>query len=191
MGVHQEAPRFHPESREEWRAWLAANHGTPSGVWLVQWKSHTGKARVQYEDLIEEALCFGWIDSTAKTLDADRSLLWFAPRKRGSGWAKTNKARVARLEAAGLLAEAGRRVIEAAKADGSWSLLDDVEDLKVPSDLEAAFAAFPGSFEQWEQLSVSARKLALGWIAQAKRPETRANRIAEVARKVQAGERPR
>jgi uncharacterized protein YdeI (YjbR/CyaY-like superfamily) len=191
MSVHDDAPHFHPEMRAEWRAWLEANHQSPSGVWLVQWKSHTGKARVSYDDLVEEALCFGWIDSTARPMDADRSLLWFARRKRGSGWAKTNKERVARLESAGLIEEPGRRAIDAAKADGSWTLLDDVEDLKVPDDLSAAFAAHPGSFEQWERFPPSARKMALAWIVLAKRPETRAARVAEVARKSQAGERPR
>lgn len=191
MGVHGTAPLFHPESRAEWRNWLESNYQAPSGVWVAQWKAHTGRTRIPYEDLVEEALCWGWIDSTAKTLDAERSLLWFARRKAGSGWAKTNKARVARLEAAGLLAEPGRRAIEAAKADGSWTLLDEVEELKVPDDLATAFAAHPGAFEQWEQFPPSARKLALTWIVQARRPETRATRVAEVARKSQVGERPR
>lgn len=190
MGIHDEAPHVHPESRTAWRAWLAANHRSPTGVWLVQWKSHTGKPRAGYDDLIEEALCFGWVDSTAKTLDEERSMLWFAPRKRGSGWAKSNKERVARLEAAGLMAEPGRRVVEAAKSDGSWTLLDDVEDLRIPDDLRAAFAAHPGAEANWDALPPSARKQALYWIAQAKRPETRARRILETARKAQAGERP-
>lgn len=189
MGVHDDAPQFHPQSRAEWREWLAHNHASPTGVWLVQWKARTGKAGVTYDDLVEEALCFGWIDSTARTLDAERSQLWFAPRKRGSGWARSNKERIARLEAAGLMAEPGRRVIEAAKADGSWTLLDDVEDLRVPDDLAQALAGHPDAAANWESFSPSVRKQALYWIVQAKRAETRASRVAEVARRAQAGER--
>lgn len=190
MGVHDEAVQIHPQSRAEWRDWLAGNHASPRGVWVVQWKSRTGKAGLTYDDLVEEALCFGWIDSTGRALDAERSQLWFAPRKRGSGWAKSNKERVSRLEAAGLIAEAGRRAIENAKADGSWTLLDDVEDLKVPDDLRAAFEAHPGAEANWEAFSPSIRKQALYWIVQAKRPETRARRVLETAQKAQAGERP-
>jgi uncharacterized protein YdeI (YjbR/CyaY-like superfamily) len=191
MASQKDAPLFHPESRQAWREWLAANHDGPGGVWVVSWRSSTRRSRVPYDDLIEEALCFGWVDSTARTLDDERGALWFARRKPGSGWARTNKERVARLAAAGLLAGPGKAVIEAAKADGSWTLLDDVEDLRVPDDLCAAFAQYPGSLDHWEAFPPSARKLALTWIVQAKRPETRAARVLEVARKSAAGERPR
>jgi uncharacterized protein YdeI (YjbR/CyaY-like superfamily) len=191
VAKQDEAPKVHPTSRQQWREWLAANHDSDNGVWVVSWRSHTGKPTLAYVDLIEEALCFGWVDSTGKTLDEERGMLWFARRKPGSGWARTNKERIARLEAAGLIEETGRRVIERAKADGSWTLLDGVEDLKVPDDLKAAFDQHPGSFAQWERFPPSARKMALAWVVQAKRPETRAARVLEVARKSQTGMRPR
>lgn len=190
MAKQDDAPKVHPESRAEWRAWLEANH-TTGGAWLVSWRTSTGKPRVPYEDIIEEALCFGWVDSTAKTLDDERGMLWFAPRKRGSGWARTNKERVARLEAAGLIAEPGWAAIEAAKADGSWSLLDDVEDLREPDDLKAALAEIPGAVENWESFPPSSRKMALTWVVTAKRAETRAARVKDVAEKSARGERPR
>ena len=156
---------------------------------MVSWRPATGRARVPYDDLIEEALCFGWVDSTSRTLDDERGALWFARRKPGSGWARTNKTRVEKLEAAGLLEEPGRRVIDAAKADGSWTLLDDVEDLRLPPDLEEAFAQHPGSKNTWEAFPPSAKKLALTWIVQARRPGTRAKRVEAVASRAQAGER--
>ena len=190
MAKQDDAPKVHPESRAEWRAWLEANH-TTGGAWLVSWRTSTGKPRVPYEDIIEEALCFGWVDSTAKTLDDERGMLWFAPRKRGSGWARTNKERVARLEAAGLIAEPGWAAIEAAKADGSWSLLDDVEDLREPDDLKAALAEIPGAVENWESFPPSSRKMALTWVVTAKRAETRAARVKDVAEKSARGERRR
>lgn len=190
MAKQDDAPKVHPESRAEWRAWLEENH-TSSGAWLVSWRTSTGKPRVPYEDIIEEALCFGWVDSTAKTLDDERGMLWFAPRKRGSGWARTNKERVARLEAQGLIAAPGWAAIEAAKADGSWSLLDDVEDLREPDDLKAALAEIPGAVENWESFPPSSRKMALTWVVTAKRAETRAARVKDVAEKSARGERPR
>jgi len=116
-------------------------------------------------------------------------MLWFTARRRGSGWARPNKRRIEELEAAGLMTDAGRRVVEAAKADGSWSLLDDVEDLVVPPDLAAAFDADPGSREQWEGFPRSAKRGILEWVVQARTAPTRARRITEVAEKAGRGER--
>jgi uncharacterized protein YdeI (YjbR/CyaY-like superfamily) len=110
------------------------------------------------------ALCVGWVDSTANTVDDERSMLWFAPRKRGSGWSRPNKERIERLDRDGLMQPRGRAVVGAAKADGSWSLLDDVENLMVPPDLAAAFAVRAGSREQWEAFPRSARRGILEWI---------------------------
>ena len=179
----------HPLTRAEWRRWLEANHTRQVGVWLVMYKPATGKPRVRYEEAIEEALCFGWVDAQAKTLDAERSLLWFAPRKKGSVWAKTNKARVERMLAAGKMTAAGLAKIEAAKADGSWSLLDEVDQLIVPPDLAAALAALPPAADNFAAFPPSVRHNILGWIALAKRAETRAARIAETARLAAQGKR--
>jgi uncharacterized protein YdeI (YjbR/CyaY-like superfamily) len=124
--------RLHVEDVEQWRAWLHENAERGTGVWLVSWKRATGRPAVTYEQAIEEALTVGWVDSTAGTIDDERSMLWFAPRKRGSGWSRPNKQRLERLEAAGRMQERGRAVVAQAKQDGSWTLLDDVEDLVVP-----------------------------------------------------------
>lgn len=181
MGIQDDAELIHVETRAEWRAWLAANHERPDGVWLVWWKSSTGKAAPSYDDAVEEALCFGWIDSTKRSLDEDRSMQWYSPRRRGSGWSRPNKVRLERIAAAGSMAPAGQRVLDAAVADGSWTLFDEVEDRIVPDDLEAAFAAHPGSRERWDTFTASQQKQALGWIVTAKRPATRQQRVDRTA----------
>jgi uncharacterized protein YdeI (YjbR/CyaY-like superfamily) len=175
-------PRVHAETAEQWRAWLAENHDVETAAWLVSWKRHTGRPAVGYEQSVIEALAFGWVDSKGNTLDDDRTMLYFARRKPRSGWARTNKRRVAALEEAGLMHEAGRRVIEAAKADGSWTLLDDVEDLIVPPDLTEALDGVPGARAHWDAFPPSARRGILEWIVQARRSATRAKRIEETAR---------
>lgn len=185
----KDAPRVHPTTTEEWRAWLVEHHETQTGVWLVAWKKATGRPAVGYDALVEEALAFGWVDSKSATLDDERSMLWFSRRKRGSGWSRPNKERVARLEAEGRMAAAGRAVVEAARADGSWSMLDDVENLVVSDDLAAAFDRHPGSREQWEGFPRSAKRGILEWIVQARRAETRARRVEETAALAAQGER--
>lgn len=179
-----EAPEnsFHPATRAEWRAWLAHNHARPQGVWLISYKMATGKPRVEYDAAVEEALCFGWIDSKANKIDEERSMLWFAPRKLRTGWSRPNKARVERLIAAGLMTEAGPAKIEAARQDGSWTALDAVEALEIPPDLDAALAAYPLARTNFEAFPRSAKRGILQWVANAKTPATRAKRIAEMAR---------
>ena len=179
----------HPTTVAQWRRWLERNHGSSTGVWLVSWKAHTGKARFSYEDAVVEAVAFGWIDSKARTIDDDRSALWFCPRKPTSGWSRTNKARVERLLAEGRMAPAGQAAIDVAKANGAWELLDAVEDLVVPPDLAAAFDQNEGSAAVWETFPRSVKRALLEWIVQAKRPETRAKRVRETAEKAARGER--
>jgi uncharacterized protein YdeI (YjbR/CyaY-like superfamily) len=179
----------HPETRAAWRGWLERHHARGEGVWLVEWKTATGRPRVGYDAAVEEALCFGWVDSKVNALDAERSLLWFAPRKPRTGWSAPNKDRVERMIAAGLMTAAGLAKVEAAKADGSWSKLDAVEALRVPDDLAAALAAHPPAATLWDAFPRSVKRGVLEWIATAKRPETRAARIAETARLAQRGER--
>lgn len=130
---------------------------------------------------MERALCFGWVDSKPKALDAERTMLWFAPRKPRSGWSRPNKLRIERLAAAGLMAPAGTALVEAATVDGSWTLLDAVEDPVVPDDLGAAIAAHPPALERWDAFRRSVRRGILEWIVQAERPETRAKRVTETA----------
>ncbi len=188
-GGRDDAPFVHVETVQEWRDWLLAHHATEAGAWLVSWKSATGRPRVPYVNAVEEALCVGWIDSSGRTLDDERHALWFTRRKAGSGWARTNKERIVRLEAEGRMTPAGRALIDAAKADGSWTLLDDVENLVVPQDLAAAFAQHPGSREQFDAFPPSARRALLEWIVQAKRPATRQARLDETARQAAQGVR--
>jgi uncharacterized protein YdeI (YjbR/CyaY-like superfamily) len=146
----------------------------------VSWKRSTGKPAVGYEESVEEALCFGWIDGVFNRLDDERSMQWFAPRRPRSTWARSNKERVARLEAAGLMAEAGLAAVAAARANGSWESLEVIDSLVVPDDLAAALAECPGAREHFDASSVSVRRSALAWVYQAKRPETRARRVERV-----------
>ncbi|HEX5590147.1 MAG TPA: YdeI/OmpD-associated family protein [Candidatus Limnocylindrales bacterium] len=191
MSALDDAPLVHADDRSTWRAWLEANHATSRGAWLVTWRPRSGRAGLDYEAAIEEALCFGWVDSTAGRVDDERGKLYFAPRKPRSGWAATNKARIERLIADGRMAPAGLAAIERAKANGSWELLDSVERLEVPDDLASALAARPPAAEHFAAFPPSARKQLLAWIAFAMRPETRATRIREVADAAARNERAR
>jgi uncharacterized protein YdeI (YjbR/CyaY-like superfamily) len=176
-----EAPpnSFHPLSRQTWRDWLVENHTQTQGIWLITYKKETGKPRVDYDAAVEEALCFGWIDSKPNKLDAERSLLWFAPRKPKTGWSKPNKDRVERMIAEGLMMPAGLAKITAAQADGSWTALDAIERLELPGDLASALAENPAAEQYFADFPRSVKRGILEWIINAKRPETRAKRVAE------------
>ncbi|HEU4971164.1 MAG TPA: YdeI/OmpD-associated family protein [Gaiellaceae bacterium] len=182
---------MHVETIEQWREWLAQHHLTEEGVWLVTWRRSTGLPAPSYENQIEEALRVGWVDGTQKRLDDERTMLYFARRRPGSGWARTNKARIARLESEGRLLPAGQEVVDRARADGSWTLLDAVEALDVPDDLAAALERHEGARQHWDSFPASARKQILWWIVQAKRPATRAERIEETARRAARDQRAR
>jgi uncharacterized protein YdeI (YjbR/CyaY-like superfamily) len=178
MSSLSDAPLVDFVDRETWRAWLEGNHTISGGVWLVM---NRQAARVGlYEAAVEEALCFGWIDSTTGRVDEERGKLYFAPRKARSVWAASNKARIERLLVAGRMAPAGLASVERAKANGSWELLDSVERLEVPADLAAALDARPPAGATFSSWSASVRKQALGHIVQARRPETRADRIRKI-----------
>ena len=170
---------FHPKTRAEWRRWLQTHHATARGVQLVYARRGTGLPSIAYDEAVEEALCFGWIDSTERKLDEQRYMQLFTPRKPKSSWSKSNKERVARLAEAGLMTDAGMARIEAAKADGSWSFLDAIEALEIPRDLAAALAKNAKALANFEAFPPSSKKIILLWIATAKREETRAKRIAE------------
>ncbi|MFB9992944.1 YdeI family protein [Deinococcus oregonensis] len=170
-----------PENRAEWRAWLSQNHASARAVWLVLRKKTAPEPNLTWAEAVQEALCYGWIDSVGRKLDETRSRLYFTPRKRGSGWSAVNKNHIERLVAAGQMTAAGQARIDAAKADGSWTLLDSVEALEVPGDLAAALNAVPGALEQWNAFPGSAKKGILQWIVQAKTAPTRAKRITQTA----------
>ena len=171
-----------PVSRAEWGQWLAEHHASQPGVWLVYFKKAIGQPSVTYAEAVEEALCFGWIDSLPRKLDAERTQLLFTPRKPKSGWSKVNKERLLRLEAAGLLLPAGLAAIARAKENGAWESLDAAEAGTVPADLAAALAADAPAARHFAAFSPSARKMLLNWVLGAKRPETRAHRVAGAVR---------
>jgi uncharacterized protein YdeI (YjbR/CyaY-like superfamily) len=173
---------IHPKDRAEWRAWLAKHHTRNEGVWLVSYRKAAGKPTVSYDEAVEEALCFGWIDSKPGKLDDERTMLWYSPRKTGSAWAKTNKARVEKLIAQNLMTPAGLAKIEAAKQDGSWNRLDAVDAMEIPPDLEKAFAAWPNAKQNFEAFPRSIKRGILEWVTSAKKPETRSKRVEETAR---------
>lgn len=179
----------HPLTLEDWRTWLSEHHSSSSGIWLATYKKATGKPRLAYEEAVEEALCWGWIDSVTRAHDAEVGLLRFTPRKPRSGWSRTNKDRLVRLEAQGRIQPAGRAVIEAAVADGSWSKLDDVENRTVPDDLRAAFDRYPGAEAHFEAFPSGEKRRILEWIVQAKTDPTRQKRIEETARLAQINQR--
>ena len=176
---------IHPKSRAEWRKWLEENHTRTEGVWLISYKKATGKSRFDYGESVEEALCFGWIDSKPGKLDEERSMLWFAPRKAGTGWSKLNKERVEKLIESGLMAPAGLDKVEAAKKDGSWNALDAVEALEIPPDLAKAFSNNKTAKEYFDAFPRSVKRTILEWIMNVKKPETRAKRIEETVSKAE------
>ncbi len=189
MSALDDAPLVQPEDRAAWRVWLEVNHASVRGAWLVTWTARSGRQALDYEAAIEEALCFGWVDGTAGTVDDDRGKLYFSQRRPRSVWAATNKARVERLIASGQMRPAGLAAIERAKVDGSWTVLDGPERLEVPPDLAAALDANPPATDRFAAFPPSARKMMLSWVATAVRPDTRASRIGQIAAKAARNER--
>jgi uncharacterized protein YdeI (YjbR/CyaY-like superfamily) len=182
-------PIFHPEDTAAWRAWLEHHHRSERGVWVASWKKITGRPAVPYERLVEQALCYGWIDSTANTLDDERSLQLMTPRKPKSSWTRLNRQRVAALEADGQMTDAGREAVAIAKANGWWLLYDSIEDLIEPPDLAEALDASPPARAAWDAFPPSARKQMLWWVVSAAKAETRATRIAKVVTEAEQGRR--
>jgi uncharacterized protein YdeI (YjbR/CyaY-like superfamily) len=172
--------RFRPRSRAAWRTWLADHHRSSPGVWVVFAKKHTGLPTVGYSEAVEEALCFGWIDTTLNPIDDQFYAQLFTPRKPKSTWAASNKARVERLIADGLMTEAGLAAIAVAQKNGSWTTIDHVATITVPPELQAALDKSKTAVKNWPLYSPSCRKQFLYWLAGAKRPETRAARIKEI-----------
>jgi len=181
--------RHQVETRAQWRAWLALHHDAVPGIWLVTWKKATGRPRPTYDDVVEEALCVGWVDSLPRTLDQERSQLLVTPRKPGSNWSRLNKQRIDRLSAAGLMLPAGLAVVEAARLDGSWTALDQVEDLVEPAALRTALDERPDARRAWDQFPRSTRRAILEWIGNARTPATRERRIAMTVDEAAVGRR--
>ena len=184
-----EREHVHFASRAELRAWLTANADSAPGVWAIVRRQQATEPGPTYDDLVEEALCFGWIDSTQRRRDEEHNEQLLAPRRPGSTWAGTNKVRVERLIAAGLMTPAGQRAIDVAKANGSWALLDAVERGEVPEELAAALDAVPAARAYFDNMPPSARRQHVWLVVSAKRPETRERRVATIVAAAAEGRR--
>ncbi len=182
---------FYPTSVSEWRKWLTENHQTKSSIWLIQYKKSTQIPSLTWSEAVDEALCFGWIDGTSKKHEEGAFVQYFTKRKKTSVWSKVNKTKIASLLAENKMMPEGLKSVEIAKQNGSWNILDEVEELIIPVDLEKAFDNFPEARNYFLSLSKSVRKAMLQWIVMAKRPETRQNRIDEVAKCASENKKPK
>jgi len=183
-------PDVTPTSRKAWRAWLQKHHAASSGVWLVFAKKHSGRPTVSYNDAVEEALCFGWIDGLMHPVDDTFYKQLFTPRQPKSRWAASNKARVEKMIAAGLMTDAGMTMIELAKQTGTWNAFDAVEAMTMPEDFKRALKAAPAAKKTYEAYTPAVKKQCLYYLNDAKRPETRAKRIAQLVAAAAEGRKP-
>ena len=182
---------FYPTNTTEWRDWLVENHISRQSVWLVFYNKASAKKSITWSEAVDVALCFGWIDSKKVKIDADTSHQFFSKRKPNSTWSKINKEKIETLTARGLMTQAGLASIEVAKQNGSWTILDEVEALIVPKDLEAAFAINRAAEAFFINSSKSVKKILLSWLVLAKTTETRQKRIAEIIESAEQGLKPK
>ncbi|MBK8947678.1 MAG: YdeI/OmpD-associated family protein [Flavobacteriales bacterium] len=181
--------RVEVTSRAEWRAWLRKNHKRTEGIWLITYKKHVADKYLSFEDKVQEALCFGWIDSVPRKLDADRTMHYLSPRRPDSVWSAINKAHVERLIAQKRMTAAGLAKVEAAKADGSWHTLTSVDRMEIPADLAQALARSKTAQKHFHAFPPSAKKIILHWVTSAKTEETRKKRIAATVEMAGQGRR--
>ena len=176
--------------RSLWREWLAENHVSSGGIWLVFYRKGFGDQSLSYDESVREALCFGWIDSIIRKLNHERYARKFTPRKRDSGWSASNRRRVADLVEQGLMTETGLSLVEEAKRSGSWlgSPVPEVPE-EIPGELAEALEASPGAQEFWSGLAPSYRKRFVLWVAMAKREKTRTARVRESIELMEKGEK--
>jgi uncharacterized protein YdeI (YjbR/CyaY-like superfamily) len=172
---------FYPRSQTAWRIWLQENHLSKQAVWLVFYNKKSEKKSITWGDAVDEALCFGWIDSKKISIDKETSHQYFSKRKPKSTWSKINKQKIQRLIEQDLMMEAGYASIALAKHNGSWTMIDDVEELIIPKDLSKAFGNNKGSKKYFLSLSKSKQKYLLQWIVLAKQTQIRQKRIDEIA----------
>jgi len=178
----QELAQIEVKSRSELRRWLSANYSQKESIWLVTYKKAVPKWHLGYSSIVEEALCFGWIDSLPRALDRDRTMIRLSPRKLNSAWSKVNRDKVTMLIKKGLMRPSGLKVIKAAKLNGSWDLIKDVDSGQSPKDLKTALLLYPDAEKYFNAFPPSSKRAILEWIALAKTAETRAKRINETAR---------
>ena len=180
-----------PYDKKDWRNWLELNHHKKEAVWLIFYKKKSPKYNLSWSESVDEALCFGWIDSVKKTIDSETYKQYFSKRKAKSNWSKINKDKVKTLIEQGLMKEEGYKSIEIAKENGSWTILDEVEALVIPDDLKEGFTNFEGSMEFFDSLSKSVKKILLHWVVSAKRKETRQKRVLEIAQNASQNLKPK
>ncbi len=180
-----------PYNKQDWRKWLELNHNKKEAVWLIFYKNKSPNYNLSWSESVDEALCFGWIDSVKRTIDTEKYKQYFSKRKAKSNWSKINKAKVDYLTSENLMQEAGYKTIEIAKKNGSWAILDEVEALVIPEDLKGEFANYNGSMEYFDSLSKSVKKILLYWVVSAKRKETRQKRILEIAENASKNLKPK
>lgn len=182
---------FYPKNLAAWRKWLTKNHLSKQSVWLVLYVKSSEQPSITWSEAVDVALCFGWIDSKKVKIDEETSHQFFSKRKAQSTWSKINKEKVKQLIDSGLMTEAGYESIEIAKQNGSWTILDEVEELIIPKDLDRTFKKYKGAKDYFLSLSRTVRKMILQWIVLAKRPETRQKRIDEIAEKAGQKRKPK
>ncbi|MHB8793267.1 MAG: YdeI/OmpD-associated family protein [Thermoleophilia bacterium] len=182
-------PMMFPD-REAWRAWLEENHDKSDGIWMAYYKKDSGKVSLQYEEAVEEAICFGWIDSQVNAIDDERYMQRYTPRKKSSVWSESNKERVIKMVEQGRMTEYGMAAVLVAQKGGHWDDLKPVDNLEVPPELETAFAANPEAAGKYESLSPSNQKQFLYWIHSAKTDETRKKRVKRTMKMLIQGKLP-
>lgn len=180
MKEKKESIEFYPRNRQAWRNWLQKNHATKQSVWLIMYKKSSGKPTILYNEVVEEALCFGWIDSVPRKRDAESSFLYISIRKAKSGWSALNKKRIEKLIQENRMTTAGLQKIEAAKKDGSWSALDKIEALEMPAALQKALTRNKKALAHFNGFPSSVRKQLFLWVESAKTPVTKEKRITEI-----------
>ncbi|WP_028979742.1 YdeI/OmpD-associated family protein [Sporocytophaga myxococcoides] len=187
----KEPETYCPKSRTDWRKWLEKNHQSKQSVWLVYYKTSTKVPSLTWSEAVDEALCFGWIDSTKKTIDKERYMQYFSKRKPDSTWSKINKDKVARLIQNNLMTKAGLDSINTAKQNGTWDIMQDIEELIIPEDLTIELNKYESSMDFFQSQSKSIKITMMHWVVTAKRIETRKKRIEEIARMAAKGMRPK
>jgi uncharacterized protein YdeI (YjbR/CyaY-like superfamily) len=189
--MQNELETFYPKSRQEWREWLQKNHIKKQSVWLIYYKKKSAIPTVTYSEAVDEALCFGWIDSKTKPINEESFMQFFSRRKEKSVWSKINKEKIQRLIEAGLMTQAGYDIIETAKQNGSWTILDGAEALVIPADLENEFQNRANAKKYFLSLSRSDKRNILQWLVLAKRQETRQKRIEEIVELADNNQKPK
>ncbi len=182
MEMHNGIKTFHAKNRSQWRKWLENNHRSEQSVWLIIYHKTSAVKSIYYEEAVEEAICFGWIDSIAHKRDQQSKYQFFAQRKPGSNWSKANRSRAEKMIALGLMNQSGQTLIDLAKKRGTWEALVDVQNAVIPADLQQLLDKNPKALLHFMAFPPSSKRIILEWILNARKAETRQKRIMETVR---------